>query len=130
MERDSGLGIPTELTRFPTVRFQLLGGRFVSWQAPCISQSNGRPILEPPPRPPGCHHITSRVSDPLDPGWLDCQLQISCGKRGGGGSKRLLLELGFLCSSPLIEYSFIKSPNEHFDRALSSPEAKRALQGH
>ena len=64
MECDSGLGIPTELTRFPTVRFQLLGGGFVSWQAPSISQSSGCPDLEPPPRPRGCHHIKGRVSDP------------------------------------------------------------------
>lgn len=33
------------------------------------------PILEPLPRPSGCHHLLSPVSDPLDSGWT--QLQIS-----------------------------------------------------
>lgn len=52
---------------------------------PSISQSSGYPIWEPPIRPPGCHCVTGRVSDPWDPGWLDCQLQIL--REGGGGER-------------------------------------------
>lgn len=68
---------------------------------PSISQSSGYPTWEPPIRPPDSHCVTGRVSDPWDPGWLDCQAPDPAGGWGWGeGADSSLLELD--SSAPLF----------------------------